>query len=253
MLKKILLIVIMLLSFPLSTYAEEVTAAFVRQGSLWLLQNGKEEQVTKSGKVSHPEWSYDGTRLIYQREVPAEIPDTDTQNEIWMYNIKTKESTRIFYDGYHPSWAPQDYRIAFQNGRVLNIYNGKEFPVSASLTPESYADLDFAWRDNDSIIASRVKETEWSNDALKHPLPALYEVHIESKKQRQITNPPKGLGDYHPYYVQSIGKLSWFRALGMYDKRDLWIANPDGTAAREWLHDVQEIEFFERDNYRTEK
>ncbi|MGE8203419.1 TolB family protein [Heyndrickxia sp. NPDC080065] len=152
-----------------------------------------------------------------------------------------------------PKWAPSSDTIAFiaGGGRIVFGFKNKdlkirEMPVSGTYTPPNYADLDFDWVTDKTIVTSRVKETEWSNDFSKHPLPELYSINIETKKQVNITKPPKGYGDYSPLFVESIGKLVWLRGTSITDlKRTLWKAKPDGTDAREWIKNVDAIEFYE--------
>ncbi|UCZ51928.1 hypothetical protein LGQ02_13820 [Bacillus shivajii] len=153
-----------------------------------------------------------------------------------------------------PKWAPSTDTIAFiaGGGRIVFGFKNKdlkvrELPASGSYTPTNYADLDFDWVTNHSIVTSRVKESEWSNDFSKHPLPALYSINIETNEQRQITHPPSGLGDYKPQYVDVIDKLVWLRRTSLVDDAGtLWRANADGSNAKEWLQNVESITFYEK-------
>lgn len=397
--------------FPLAPSANvdnQVKAAFLRSGDLWILIGDQEKKVTDSGKVfAKPQWSKDGNWLVYQVEAPSEFYNGENQSEVWIYNIKTNEKKKIFYNGYSPKWAPHKNVIAYNDRGILNIsdfkrfyniatgvsdftwlpdgsgfllsssgtlrpdgwlssslftkkvgdnyediilFGGvepfftlpreigttdknniiavyaeqltyspsgkwisfvvsptaswsmdsnmvclidkdgenfevldemilqvgepkwapstdtiayiagggrivfgfknkdlkiKEMPVSGTFTPEDYADLDFNWITDKLLVTSRVKEQEWTNDFSKHPLPVLYSINIDTKKQVQITSPPKGFGDYAPQFVPSIKKLVWLRGSSITDtKRNLWKANTDGTEATEWLHDVEDIVFY---------
>ncbi|WP_027409380.1 TolB family protein [Anoxybacteroides tepidamans] len=407
MYRLVVLMIVWLFSFPMFAHANttrmhDLKATFIRQGNLWLVQGGKEQQITRSGRVSNPQWSHDGKWVLYQKQVPAKIPTEKAQTEIWVYNVETKETKHIFHDGYNPQWAPHQNLIAFQDEQTLDVSNFQQFynialgvssyawwpdgsslllsssaqlrpdgwtnpilfkkeirtftgtdeaktfftipkelskgdlkiisiianhfafspshrwisfivsptaswsmdsnmlcvisangtdfqvldevilgvglpkwaptrdilayiagggrivfgfknkdlkirewPASASITPEHYAELDFTWKDDRSIITSRIPEREWSNDVTKHPLPSLYHVDIESNKQIKITAPPKGKGDYNPYYIKAVNQLAWFRSDSMFGKKDLWIANADGTNARQWLKNVEEVAFAE--------
>lgn len=384
----------------------QLKAAFLRDGNLWILINGEEKQITESGQDYGPQWSYDGTRLLYQTQVPSENLNQDIQTEIWTYHLATEEKKKIFTNGTHPQWAPHQNTIAFKDFKTLDLLtaegfynislgvgdytwlpngegfllscaadlrpdgwtnpilykkylkedldkiqltgdvhtlftipkeigvgdrkiisidagqfqfspshkwisfivsptaswsmdsnmvcvlsaNGKdfevldevvfavgspkwaptkdilayiagggrivfgfkdkdlkikEFPVAASLTPEKFAELDFTWKDDYTLITSRVKESEWSNDFAKHPLPALYSIDLANNQQIKITEPPSGKGDYQPQYVKSMDKLIWFRSTSFGEKKDLWIANPNGTKPMEWLENVSSIVFYE--------
>src|SRR4051812_8084489 len=79
------------------------SAAFVKNGLLWIKSlNGKEVQVTTE-PVKHPyepQWSHDGNWLQYYMEQKVKLnPNMELQNEIWVYNVKTKKHIRITLDG----------------------------------------------------------------------------------------------------------------------------------------------------------
>ncbi|MBW3111693.1 hypothetical protein KYJ26_07625 [Bacillus sp. MCCB 382] len=157
----------------------------------------------------------------------------------------------ILYVG-QPKWSPTTDTLAYiaGGGRIVFGFKNKdlkvkEMPVSGTYTPAHYADLDFDWMTDKTLVVSRLKEQAWTNDFSKHPLPALYTLNINSNKQNKITSPPEGFGDYAPQYISSIGKLVWLRGTSLTDlKRDLWIGNPDGTEAGEWIRDVEEVVFY---------
>lgn len=152
-----------------------------------------------------------------------------------------------------PKWAPSTDTIAYiaGGGRIVFGFKNKdlkvkEMPALGTFTPDNYADLDFDWVTNKLLVASRIKEQEWTNDFSKHPLPVLYSINVDTKKQIPITSPPKGYGDYAPQFIPNIKKLVWLRGFSITDtKWDLWKANTDGTEATEWLRDVQDIVFYE--------
>jgi len=153
-----------------------------------------------------------------------------------------------------PKWAPSRDTIAYiaGGGRIVFGFKNKdlkvrEMPVSNSYTPVNYMELDFDWITDNEIVTSRAEAREWSNDFNKHPLPALYLIEVESNIQEQITQPPKGFGDYAPQYVESINKLVWQRGTSIIDQnRTLWIADTDGSNAKEWLQNVDNIEFYSK-------
>lgn len=80
-----------------------------------------------------------------------------------------------------PEWAPGINSLAYieGGGRIVFGFKNKhlkvkEIPVSRTLTPKNYAELGFTWISDDKLVLSRVRETEWSNDIMKQPLPQLY-------------------------------------------------------------------------------
>jgi hypothetical protein len=81
----LVLAVILLFPFPLFIHANvnninDLKAAFIREGNLWILRNGEEKQITKSGQVYAPKWSHDGKWVLYQKQVPSEISNEHNQN-----------------------------------------------------------------------------------------------------------------------------------------------------------------------------
>jgi hypothetical protein len=148
-----------------------------------------------------------------------------------------------------PKWAPSKDTLAYIEGGgrlVFGLNNKKlktkDMPVSGVFTPKHYADLDFDWLDNKSLVVSRVPEAEWNNDLTKQPRPTLYTILTESNSQKKITNPTEGYGDYEPKFIPSVKKVIWFRGISLIDhKRNIWMANPDGSKATEWLKNVESI------------
>jgi hypothetical protein len=152
-----------------------------------------------------------------------------------------------------PKWAPSTDTIAFIAGGgriVFGLKNKdlkvKEMPASGTLTPATYADLDFNWVSDTTLVAARIKEQEWTNDFSLHPLPVLYFIDFAGSKQTKLTSPPEGFGDYAPQYVRGLNKIVWLRGTSITDKnRTLWKANPDGSEPTEWMKNMEEIEFYQ--------
>ena len=415
MLKIFLSVLLVFLMFPLRglaaanplTDAAPIKAAFIRDGNLWTLINNKETQITKTGKVYDPAWSYDGKWISYQHEAPSELPYSDPrQYELWVYNVETHNKKKIFRDGDTPQWAPNKDLIAYEGyglnvSDVNNNYNvapavhgyawfpngngfllasqatplpdgwtspilykkqlnsnlkeantdknvthfftlpkevgiegkkvwsinaesfnyspsgkwisfivsptaswamdsnmlcvlsndGKDFnvldevitgvgepkwapnkeilafiagggrivagfkdkklkwkelPANGTLTPANYAELDFIWVDNETLITSRVKEKDWSNDPNMHPHPSLYTINLTNQNETTISQPPSGFGDYHPKYIKSMNKLIWLRGRTMFDQQEtVWMSDPDGGNAKEWFKNVENFEVFQ--------
>ena len=96
-----------------------------------------------------------------------------------------------------PKWSPTTDTIAYiaGGGRIVFGFKNKdlkvkEMPASGTYTPAHYADLDFNWMTDKSLVVSRIKEQEWTNDFSKHPLPALYTLNIDSKKTNENNESP---------------------------------------------------------------
>lgn len=148
-----------------------------------------------------------------------------------------------------PKWAPSKDTLAYIEGGgrlVFGLNNKKlktkDMPASGVYTPKHFADLDFDWLDNESLVVSRIPEAEWNNDLSKQPRPTLYAILTKTNSQKKITNPTKGYGDYQPKFIPSLQKITWFRGTSLIDnKRNVWMANPDGSEAIEWLKNVESI------------
>ncbi|PEF75085.1 TolB family protein [Bacillus pseudomycoides] len=140
-------------------------------------------------------------------------------------------------------WAPSKNILAYIEGSgrfaLENKYlKVKELPAlqQEKFTPKGYVDWDFTWQDNELITLSRAKEMEWSNEEEKRSLPSLYQVNIQSNRQRQITTPAKKYGDYNPLYIKSENQLTWMRSDRK--KADMWLANGDGSKAKKWIGNI---------------
>ncbi|MDZ5473720.1 hypothetical protein SM124_18540 [Bacillus sp. 31A1R] len=160
----------------------------------------------------------------------------------------------IIFGVGEPKWAPNRDTLAYisGSGRIVFGFKNKklkykEFPVSGTLTPKKYAELNFTWLDDDTIVTSRIEEKEWSNNFKEHPLPKLIKIKLSTNQQTPITNPPNNRGDYDPMYIGSVKKLIWYRGHSITDKnRDIWISDPNGKNSQLWIKNADEITFFEK-------
>ncbi|CEG25640.1 TolB family protein [Bacillus sp. B-jedd] len=158
----------------------------------------------------------------------------------------------VILDVSEPKWAPSSDTLAYiaGGGRIVFGFKNKdvkvkEMPASGTLTPPNYADFYFDWISDNSLVVSRLKEQEWTNDFSKQPLPSLYTIEISMNKQKRMSNPPKGLGDYSPQYVKSIDRIAWLRGKSIIDlNRTVWLAKPDGSEAKPLIRNVESIVFF---------
>lgn len=159
----------------------------------------------------------------------------------------------IIYGVGVPKWAPSKDILAYiaGGGRIVFGFKGKDlkykdFPVS--LTPTNFAELNFTWVDDQSLITSRVEAKDWSNEFSEHPLPSLYSIDINNNKQIKLTEANNGLGDYDPYYSKSLNKLIWYRGTSITDRnRNVWIADRDGSNSKLWLKNIDSIVFYENE------
>jgi hypothetical protein len=109
-------------------------------------------------------------------------------------------------------WGPAKNTLGYISGAGREALKNKQLKTvsvpdfhRAVHTPKGFADRDFAWKNNDILYASRSKESELV-DVNNRPLPSIFEV---SKKQVQVTFPPKREGDFAPEFVNR--SLIWVR------------------------------------------
>jgi len=140
-------------------------------------------------------------------------------------------------------WAPSKNILAYIKGSGRFALENKHLKVKElpalqqeKFTPKGYVDWDFTWQDNELITLSRAKEMEWSNEEEKRSLPSLYQVNIQSNRQRQITTPSKKYGDYNPLYIKSGNQMTWMRSDRK--KADMLLANGDGSKAKKWIENI---------------
>lgn len=99
MTKLVQLMLMMCLISPAIASAEEITEsvkiAFVKDDYLWIQSSGKTEKITtkRATFTDSPQWSFDGTMLLYQRKaIEPVIKQAGTENELWVYDVKTKKT-----------------------------------------------------------------------------------------------------------------------------------------------------------------
>nr|WP_263325376.1 TolB domain-containing protein [Neobacillus sp. Marseille-Q6967] len=151
-----------------------------------------------------------------------------------------------------PKWAPSKNILGYiaGGGRIVLGFKDKDLKItempafqSQNLTPENFAEMGFTWKDNNTLIVSRVPESEWSNNAEDRPNPALFLIKIGDPKQPQLSHPPADFGDYNPHFIAS--HLTWLRKKDIADSKvDLWIADADGKNAEVWIKDIEGYAFY---------
>lgn len=156
-----------------------------------------------------------------------------------------------------PKWAPNNNLLGYiaGGGKIVFGFKNKklkvtELPVSKSinLTPLAFAEMDFTWVDDQSLIVSRVPERDWSNEAANRPEPSLYSIQLNDEKQNKITSPQKGVGDYQPDYLDINNKISWFRKSLTDFSGDIWIADVNGKNAELWIQNVDLYSFYQKES-----
>ncbi|MCI0763494.1 translocation protein TolB [Bacillus sp. TL12] len=140
-------------------------------------------------------------------------------------------------------WAPSRNILAYIEGSGRFAIENKHLKIKEvpalqqeKFTPKGYVDWDFTWHNDKLITLSRAKEMEWENEEEKRSLPSLYQVNIQTNRQREITTPSKKYGDYNPVYIKSENQLTWVRSDRK--KANMWLANGDGAKAKKWIENI---------------
>ena len=160
-----------------------------RQLVLVTLDNLKENPITDSlAYYGRAKWSNDSKKVVY-------ISDKDGNNEIYLYDIVSKSTTRLtnnLTNEKYLTWAPDDKRIAFtteyyEEGQpdrndvfVMDI----ESKEATQITNNNYEDSEIAWSPQGGRIAFHSKR-----DSIDH----IYTMKIDGSDVRQVTTQ----GTYH--------------------------------------------------------
>jgi len=145
------------------------------------LETGKSEWLTKSMRANHPNWSNDGSKIVF-------VSHQNGIANLFTFSIENDEIAQItnFNDDVQilsPKWSPNDEKIAFA--------------LAATDGNTDIAMLDFAsgkitnLTDNDAVDYLPI----WNPDGTeiiftshKDGTPNLHSVDLKTQKQRQITD-----------------------------------------------------------------
>lgn len=166
---------------------------------------------------------------------------------------KFEVQDEVIFQVDEPKWAFHKNILGYiaGGGRLVFGYKNKKMKItempaftSTSLTPPNFAELGFTWCNDSTLIVSRVKESEWSNDPKKRPKPSLFKINSNEQSQNKITNPPKDLGDYSPYFSTTLNKLFWLRKNEMNIEGNLWISGINGKNSKLLIKNVSLYSIF---------
>jgi hypothetical protein len=141
-------------------------------------------------------------------------------------------------------WAPRQTKLGYIAGGERIILSSekdlkvRELPATLQLklTPEHFADHDFTWQSDELLTVARVKQTEWSNDPAKRPLPTLVQIDLHRQIQKPLATPPQGYGDFSPTALQGGKRLGWVRS--SLRKAEAWVCDRDGSHPVRWITNV---------------
>lgn len=86
---------------------EDLKAAFVRGGELWMKQGGEERKLSEGEYVRNPKWSFDGRWIAYTRG--------ETERELWLEEISTGKRVLVTPEAENNfQWSPSRTSLAYQ-------------------------------------------------------------------------------------------------------------------------------------------
>ena len=114
MVKKIALCLLFLILFPMQiNAANTVKISFIRQGNLWVYDNGTERQLSYARHASMPQWSSHGDIVAY------------AENDSLMIAPLKGKPLLVEHDVTHYQWSPVAEELAYISNGILVYYNVK--------------------------------------------------------------------------------------------------------------------------------
>lgn len=148
-------------------------------------------------------------------------------------------------------WAPSANQLAYISGEGRFFVENKKSKVAEmpsatqqkEYTPDGYVDLDLAWFSPDNVIVARAKENKvWNEGPVPTMFTALYDIHLKTEEQQQITFPKRNELDVDPQVVESI--LTWIRKKEKKHKGDVWVKDASNRRDSIWIKNVDSAPIF---------
>ncbi|MGK0699821.1 TolB family protein [Priestia flexa] len=94
--------------------ASNFKVSFIRDGDVWIYENGKETKIPSSNEASEPVWSKDGSYIAYKNG-----------KSLMAASVKGKQ-TEIEKNVQSYQWSPTGMELAYISNNILTIYNVKQ-------------------------------------------------------------------------------------------------------------------------------
>ncbi|RNB90662.1 TolB domain-containing protein [Brevibacillus fluminis] len=190
--------------------ATPAKAAFIRDDTLWLSENGKEVQLTTTKGAQFPQWSFDGRWISYEQ------PDG-----IWVYDTQERRASRVYQQhGTMARWAPDKNVLALLDAPVLNtvdLRQGRPKPFeNVALGVSTYSWLP----DGTGFLASANADLlpdGWTS-------PKLYTIAFNQKQSDLFKNAKLFYTIPQPLTLGSINLLSIHTSPFKWSRDGQWIA-----------------------------
>ncbi|MGG2028304.1 translocation protein TolB [Gottfriedia sp. S16(2024)] len=193
--------------------------------------------------TSQFKWSYDRSWIAFQL-VPTASLSADSNTICVLSNdgaIFHKINEMLHYEEWF-AWAKSVNYLAYIKGsnrvstlnkklEIIKMSNDTKF----GFTPKGYVDRDLTWKTNNQIYVSRSVE----NDLIEvgqRPLPSIYHINLQTKKQKKSTFPLANEGDFYPLSINDGEKLVWIRTNRK--QASVLIAGKNGKNQRIWIKNI---------------
>lgn len=94
--------------------ASNFKVSFIRDGDVWIYENGKETKIPSSNEASEPVWSKNGSYIAYKNG-----------KSLMAASVKGKQ-TEIEKNVQSYQWSPTGMELAYISNNILTIYNVKQ-------------------------------------------------------------------------------------------------------------------------------
>ncbi|MGO4890505.1 TolB family protein [Anaerobacillus sp. MEB173] len=193
--------------------------------------------------TSQFKWSYDHNWIAFQITPTASLSADSNTLAVLSNDGKSfyKIDEMLNYEEWF-NWAPRKNFLAYIQGfnRISTL--NKKLKVKKMFvdnkvffTPKGYVDRDLTWRTDNQIVVSRSAESDLV-DVSQRPMPSIYHINLETKKQRKITLPQANEGDFYPISINNGENLIWIRTNR--GQASVWIGDTNGTNQRIWIKQI---------------
>ena len=197
-------------------------------------------------------WSYDGKWISFIAIPTASwAMDSNTLCVISQQGTQFQTLGKMLWYEDWVKWSPSTNQLAYISGEGRFFVENKnttikDMPVSNQqkvFTPKGYVDLDLEWFSSDKIIVARAKENkDWDEGPVPTMYTSLYLINLQTKDQKQISNPKNHEHDEDPQVIGSY--LTWIRRTDEQSQCNVWVKEGLDGKNHIWLSNVDSAPVF---------